>query len=123
MPENIEETVVEDFIADYLNAHKLEIIPENEFTDVIEDFIQKQDKEVISAFIDDTIAKTREMIELDGELEIPRLKRIIHNIKEQRKEEYSKQVGKKNRTVSIKTPLTMNLPQNKWKTAKNVIPI
>ncbi|KAJ3258944.1 Double-strand break repair protein mre11a [Boothiomyces macroporosus] len=91
LPENIEETVVEDFIADYLNAHKLEIIPENEFTDVIEDFIQKQDKEVISTFIDDTIAKTREMIELNGELEIPRLKRIIHNIKEQRKEEYSKQ--------------------------------
>ncbi|KAJ3270534.1 Double-strand break repair protein mre11a [Terramyces sp. JEL0728] len=119
LPENVEETVVEDFIADYLNAHKLEIIPENQFTDVIEDFIQKQDKEAISTFIDDTITKTREMIELDENLEVPRLKRIIKNVKEQRAEEYSNKVGKKDRSVSIKAPMTMNLPQNKWKRAKN----
>ncbi|KAI8897233.1 Mre11 DNA-binding presumed domain-containing protein [Globomyces pollinis-pini] len=94
------ESMVEDLISKYLDQEKLEILPENELNTVVASFVAKNDKDAISAYVDDSIDITRKTIELDIEMaDDVRMKAAILNIKESRTREFAEKEGVKVKSV------------------------
>jgi hypothetical protein len=89
-----EDTVVENLIALNLAAHKLSILPELELTDVVANFVTKQEKDSILNYLNRTIDATKSHLELNDELEDDKkLQDAIVMVKETRARDYEQNVG------------------------------
>jgi double-strand break repair protein MRE11 len=47
LPERMDDTKVEDLVAEYLEAQQLDLLPENELGDAVKEFVEKDDKDAI----------------------------------------------------------------------------
>ncbi|KAL2918977.1 meiotic recombination [Polyrhizophydium stewartii] len=62
MPDELDHTTIEDLVLQYLEAQKLEILPENELADAVLNQVEKNDKDAVSTFLDRTLAETKKAV-------------------------------------------------------------
>jgi hypothetical protein len=107
--DNGEETIVENLIAQNLAAHKLSILPESELTDIVADYVIKQDKDSIFNYLNRTIDATKTQLDLNDELEDDKkLQDAIVLVKEARLRDYEQHVGERTTQRVTNNSLTIN---------------
>jgi hypothetical protein len=83
-------------IAQNLAAHKLSILPELELTDVVANFVTKQEKDSIFNYLNRTIDATKSHLELNDDLEDDKkLQEAIVMVKETRARDYEQNMGER----------------------------
>lgn len=108
LPEKLEETMVETLVTEFLQAQKLDIFPENELTDIISDFVVKQDKDSIQQFLDKTLENTKKML---GDVAYDdTLDDHIREVKQSRASTYARKNGTRAVAVSsVQLPTTFSV--------------
>lgn len=66
VPERLDALRVEDLVGELLGRN-LELLPENELADVIQQFVEKDDKHAVSSFIDRSLQRTKRRFQDEGE--------------------------------------------------------
>ncbi|KAH6561363.1 hypothetical protein BASA62_009872 [Batrachochytrium salamandrivorans] len=62
LPDALDRLTIEDLVVQYLDAQKLEILPENELADAVLNQVEKNDKDSIKVFLDRTLSETKKAI-------------------------------------------------------------
>ncbi|KAL5034892.1 meiotic recombination, variant 2 [Batrachochytrium dendrobatidis] len=62
LPGELDKLTIQDLVAQYLDAQKLEILPENELADAVLNQVEKNDKDAIKMFVDKTLRETKNAI-------------------------------------------------------------
>ncbi|KAI9345293.1 putative meiotic DNA double-strand break processing-related protein, partial [Obelidium mucronatum] len=59
LPEKLDKFQVQDLVDEFLSAQNLEILPENGIGEAVRLFVEKEDKEAISDFVQDSLKRTQ----------------------------------------------------------------
>ncbi|KAI8920697.1 Metallo-dependent phosphatase-like protein [Entophlyctis helioformis] len=62
LPDEMDAVTIEDLVLQYLDAQKLEILPENELQDAVLNQVEKNDKDAVRSFIERTLTETKRAI-------------------------------------------------------------
>lgn len=92
LPDRSEDLLVESLVHDMLTKTKLEFLPENEFVDIVTDFVHNNEKDAIQTYLNNTLQRTKVAVAqiLENNLENDEnIKKEIMKAKELRCEEYA----------------------------------
>ncbi|KAJ3162342.1 Double-strand break repair protein mre11a [Geranomyces michiganensis] len=107
IPEKLDNLRVEDLVTEYLSAQNLDILPENELGQAVKLFVEKEDKDAIKDFIEETIKRNDTALTLDVSVEdAEKFKEQIANRKKQRADEFEAELE-----VRKKNPELMSAPR------------
>ncbi|KAJ3149384.1 Double-strand break repair protein mre11a [Geranomyces variabilis] len=107
IPEKLDSLRVEDLVRDYLSAQNLDILPENELGQAVKLFVEKEDRDAIKDFIDETIKRNDTSISMDVPVEDDdKFKEQIAKSKKQRAVEFDAEME-----VRKKNPELMSAPR------------